>query len=113
MEMTGDRFGPPVLFPGTPAEPVEQFEVAEASEPVAVAAVASVNQPSAAPTPKMTAVGIGGGITGAFVAWVRARFDLEITVEDVAFFLPILTFALGYFTKDRAVVQEQMKQLLR
>jgi hypothetical protein len=48
----------------------------------------------------MTSVGIGGGFTGVAIAWLKARFDLEITAEDVALVLPIVTFAAGYFTKE-------------
>jgi hypothetical protein len=63
--------------------------------------VVTVDQPSKQPSPKMTSVGLGGVSTGGLLLWLKARFDLNITMEDVALFLPVLCFVVGYITKDR------------
>jgi hypothetical protein len=51
-------------------------------------------------TPKMASVGIGGTSSATIIVWLKARFDLDITVEDVAVVLPLITLVAGYFTKE-------------
>ena len=111
-----------------PDQPVEALDPSVVYEsyglhPPAEGAMASVvpiasetvKQPTKTPTNKVFAVGMGGGFAGTVVAWLKARFNLDITVEDVALFLPLISFAAGYFMKDRvpAWMQEQVSQWLR
>lgn len=61
----------------------------------------SVKQPTKHPTAKVTAVGLGGGAIGTVMAWVQARFGIELLPQDVTIIMAVVTFAAGYFTKDR------------
>lgn len=61
----------------------------------------SVKQPTKHPTAKITAVGLGGGALGTVLAWVQARFGIELLPQDVTIIMAVVTFAAGYFTKDR------------
>ena len=60
-------------------------------------------------TPKMQSVGIGGFSSATVITWLKARFDLDITVEDVAVLLPAIALVAGYFTRELRERLERIK----
>lgn len=60
-----------------------------------------VNQPSAVPTRKITAVGISGAIAAVLV-WVANLLGYQLAPEHAAALAGILVFAVGYFIRSTA-----------
>jgi putative flippase GtrA len=57
-------------------------------------------QPSAAPTAKVSAVGIGGSVT-AVLFWILGQFwSVEIPPEIAAAITTIISFLSGYLVRD-------------
>jgi putative flippase GtrA len=61
----------------------------------------TVNQPTAAPTAKVAAAGIGGSISIVLI-WVLNRVGIDMPVEVASAITAIVSFLAGYFVKERA-----------
>lgn len=59
-----------------------------------------VNQPSATPTRKMTAVGVSGAIS-TLVIWGFQNYGSELDPEIASAIATLVVFAAGYLTKER------------
>jgi hypothetical protein len=64
--------------------------------------MALVNQPTAAPTNKVAAVGIGGSIATILV-FIAGQFGVDVTPEVSAAFVVVVTFLSGYIKRDKVV----------
>lgn len=73
----------------------------------------SYNQPSAEPTPKTTAAGIGGAVT-SILLWGLTYFGkIDVPAEIGAALATIIAFASAYMTRDkkpRSAVEEIVKE---
>lgn len=61
----------------------------------------SYNQPTVAPTTKLTAAGISGAITVVLLALVENFTNVEVSSEVASSLTIIVAFLMGYFTKER------------
>lgn len=57
------------------------------------------NQPTAAPTSKVAAAGIGGSIAIVLI-WLAGQFGVELTAEVASALTALIAFAAGYFKKS-------------
>lgn len=57
------------------------------------------NQPSAAPTRKVTAAGLAGAVT-TVAAWVAGQFGVTVPAEVAVAVTTILTVGTAYIVKD-------------
>lgn len=62
--------------------------------------MATVNQPTAAPTAKVAAAGIGGSISIVLI-WVLNQVGIDMPVEVASAITAIVSFAAGYLVKER------------
>lgn len=62
----------------------------------------TVDQPTAAPTRKVSAVGIGGAISIIFIYLVGAVFNVELPSEVASALTLIISFLSGYLVKEDA-----------
>lgn len=60
-----------------------------------------VNQPTAAPTAKVAAGGIGASVSIVLV-WVLGQMSVDMPNEVASAITAILSFAAAYLTKERA-----------
>ena len=60
-----------------------------------------MNQPTAAPTQKVAAAGIGGSLAIVLV-YVIGQFGVDLPAEVAAAVATIVSFLAGYFVKERA-----------
>lgn len=77
------------------------------------------NQPTAAPTPKIAAVGVAGAVVTA-LTYILARFNILVPQEVSDAFITIFTaasvivpFIVGYFKRDKkplAAIREIKKE---
>lgn len=59
------------------------------------------DQPTAAPTPKMASVAVGGATVTVVIFVAKTFFKVDIPADVAAAAVLIVTFLSGYFTKDR------------
>ena len=59
------------------------------------------NQPSVAPTSKVTAAGVGGATTVVLVWLVHELTSLQITAEVASSFTVLIAFISAYLTRDK------------
>jgi hypothetical protein len=69
------------------------------------------DQPSATPTPKVAAVGVGGAFAVILIWAAQAFGDITIPAEVAASFATIFAFLSGYLKRDTAPVEvvEELK----
>lgn len=60
----------------------------------------TVNQPTAAPTNKMVAVGVSGALTVVLV-YVLGEFGVDMPVEVASAITVLISFASGYMTRNK------------
>lgn len=58
------------------------------------------NQPTASPTTKVTAAGVGGALSIVLV-WIAGEFGISMPEEVASAFTTIIAFLSGYFVRDR------------
>lgn len=63
------------------------------------------NQPSNTPTPKVTAMGIGGSATVVLVFLLKSVFNLEIPAEVAAALTTLIGVMSGYMTRDKKPIR--------
>ncbi|MFF6951837.1 hypothetical protein ACFZAD_24660 [Streptomyces iakyrus] len=63
--------------------------------------MAKVNQPTAQPTAKVAAAGIGGSISIVLV-WVLSQVGIDMPAEVASAVTAIVSFLSGYFVRERA-----------
>lgn len=61
----------------------------------------TVEQPTAAPTRKVTAAGLGGALT-VIIVFVINSLGTEVPGEVASAITTVVTFLAGYFIKERA-----------
>jgi hypothetical protein len=62
--------------------------------------MATYNQPTAEPTNKILAAGIGGAVS-VVLAWLLGVFGVDVPAEVAAAMTTIIAFAFGYMTKEK------------
>lgn len=62
------------------------------------------NQPSASPTPKIAAAGIGGTVTTILLYGLKVFLKVDVPAEVGAALATVIAFAVGYFTRDKKPV---------
>lgn len=62
--------------------------------------MATIDQPTAAPTNKMAAVGISGAITVLVLALVEAFTNVQVSSEVASSLTLVIAFAMGYLVKE-------------
>lgn len=58
------------------------------------------DQPTPAPTPKMTAVGIAGSLTVIVLYVIKATFGIDVPGEVASALTIVISFLAGYFKHD-------------
>ena len=59
-----------------------------------------MDQPTKAPTQKMTAVGISGAVT-LVVIWLVSQFGVDLPAEVASALTIIISFVAGYLTPEK------------
>jgi len=67
-----------------------------------------VNQPSAWPTRKIGAAGLGGAVATVII-WALDAVGIVLAPEEAAALATLLSVALGYFTRERRVTRERIR----
>lgn len=60
-----------------------------------------INQPTAAPTSKVAAAGIGGAITVVLIYLAQTFFNIDLPAEVGGAVAVIVSFFSGYIVKER------------
>ena len=58
------------------------------------------DQPTAEPTPKMTAVGIAGSVTVILLYLVKVIFNVDMPAEVASAITAVISFGAGYLKRD-------------
>ena len=65
-----------------------------------------MNQPTANPTQKVAAAGIGGSLTILIVYVIQQAFDVQIPAEVASALTALISFASGYLVREKPTVRE-------
>ncbi|WP_439946520.1 hypothetical protein [Streptomyces sp. BBFR109] len=60
-----------------------------------------INQPTATPTAKVAAAGIGGSVSIVLI-WMLNQLGIDMPVEVASAITAIVSFLAGYLVKERA-----------
>jgi len=60
-----------------------------------------MNQPTATPTQKVAAAGIGGSVTILAVYLIQTIFNIEVPAEVASALTALIAFASGYIVREK------------
>jgi len=60
-----------------------------------------INQPTAVPTAKVAAAGIGGSVSIVLI-WILSQLGIDMPAEVASAITAIVSFAAGYLVQERA-----------
>ncbi len=62
-----------------------------------------MNQPTARPTQKVAAAGIGGSISVVLIYLIQQLFNITVPAEVASAITAIISFGAGYFVREESV----------
>lgn len=63
------------------------------------------NQPTASPTAKVAAGGVGGSLTVVLLYAIKVLFELDVPAEVGAALATVISFLSAYMTRDRKPIE--------